>query len=84
MVTADRHAAPFSRIDAGYGIGVTVQVGPATSIKVEAQQNLLPIIETRGTIFLPFVWLLLESIEPVATKQAARSVRPAELAQGHA
>ena len=47
VVTEDREAASFSRIDAGYGIGVTVQVGPASSIKVEAQRNLLPIIETR-------------------------------------
>jgi len=46
VVSETRQAEPFSRIEAGYGIGVDVQVGPAPSIKVEAQQNLLPIIET--------------------------------------
>jgi len=32
----------------------------------------------------PNQFFCIESIEPVATKQAARSVGPAELAQGHA
>jgi hypothetical protein len=46
VVSQTRQVQPFSRIEAGYGIGVDVQIGPAASIKVEAQQNLLPIIET--------------------------------------
>ena len=29
-----------------HGIGVSIQIGPTASVEVQAQQNLLPIIET--------------------------------------
>ncbi len=58
-----------------FGLELAILVGVVIGIDV-------PYL--KATIFLPFVWLLLESIKPVATEQAARSVRPAELAEGRA
>ena len=47
VVTETRQAGSFSRIEADHGIAVSVKLAPTGSMEVEAQQNLLPIIETR-------------------------------------
>ena len=44
--TETRQAAPFSKIDVGYGINVTVGIGAAKPLEVRAQENILPIIVT--------------------------------------
>jgi len=44
--TETRQAAPFSKIDAGYGIHVAIGIGAAKPLEVRAQENILPIIET--------------------------------------
>lgn len=41
-----RQTETFTRIDVGYGIGLAVEIGPTTTVDVEAQQDLLPLIET--------------------------------------
>jgi hypothetical protein len=45
--TQQRDTAAFSKLDVGWGIGVTVTVGPAASLSVEAPANIQPIIATR-------------------------------------
>jgi hypothetical protein len=47
VVTETRTVPAFTRIDANFGIGVEVRVVPAEPIQVEAQEDLLPFIETR-------------------------------------
>jgi hypothetical protein len=42
----NRRADAFSRIEVSAGIGVTVRMGPARSLEVRAQENILPIIAT--------------------------------------
>jgi hypothetical protein len=42
--TETRQVAGFSRIDVGGGIGLTVRIGPAPSLEVRAQENILPLI----------------------------------------
>jgi hypothetical protein len=44
MKTETRQVAGFSRIDVGGGIGLTVRIGPAPSLEVRAQENILPLI----------------------------------------
>lgn len=46
MVTDARQAAAFTKVEVGDGIGVTVTVGPAQSVTISAQQNLLTVIAT--------------------------------------
>jgi hypothetical protein len=46
ITTESRHAAAFNKVDASYGIAVTISVGPAQPLEVHAQANILPIIET--------------------------------------
>jgi hypothetical protein len=46
VTTETRQAASFTKIDASYGINVTISVGPAKPLEVHAQANILPIIET--------------------------------------
>jgi hypothetical protein len=41
-----RAIQPFRKIEAGHGIGVTVRIGPAAAVEVQAQHELLPIIAT--------------------------------------
>jgi hypothetical protein len=41
-----RQIGAFTQVAAGAGIGVTVRIGPAEPLVVEAQENLLPIIST--------------------------------------
>jgi hypothetical protein len=41
-----RQVAAFTKVESGAGIGVTIRIGPAEPIVVEAQENLLPIITT--------------------------------------
>jgi hypothetical protein len=46
-ITAEtRQAEAFTRIEAGFGIAVTVTIGPAQPLEVHAQANILPIIAT--------------------------------------
>jgi hypothetical protein len=44
--TESRATEPFTSIEVSYGIGVTIQIGPAAPLEVSAQQNLLPIVVT--------------------------------------
>ena len=44
--TETRQAAPFSKIEVGFGIHITVGTGAAKPLEVRAQENILPIIET--------------------------------------
>jgi Putative auto-transporter adhesin, head GIN domain len=44
--TETRQASAFSKIDAGYGINVTVAIGAAKPLELRAQENVLPIIVT--------------------------------------
>jgi hypothetical protein len=44
ITTEARQVGSFAAIESGAGIGVAVQVGPAPSLEVHAQANLLPII----------------------------------------
>jgi Putative auto-transporter adhesin, head GIN domain len=41
-----RQLPAFTKVESGAGIGVTIRIGPAEPIVVEAQENLLPIITT--------------------------------------
>ena len=41
-----REIGAFTQVEASAGIGVTVRIGPAEPLVVEAQENLLPIIST--------------------------------------
>ena len=41
-----RPVGEFTSIDVSAGIGVTVRIGPAEPLVIEAQENLLPIIRT--------------------------------------
>ena len=41
-----RATQPFTKIEAGNGIGVSVRIGPAPAVEVRAQHSLLPIIAT--------------------------------------
>ena len=45
--TESRTTDAFSRVETGFGIGVTVTIGPAQSVEVHAQSNILPIISTK-------------------------------------
>jgi hypothetical protein len=50
-----RQVAAFTSVEAGAGIGVTIRIGPAEPVVVEAQENLLPIITTEvaaGTLHI--------------------------------
>lgn len=44
--TETRQAAPFSKIEAGFGIRITVGIGASKPLEVRAQENILPIIVT--------------------------------------
>jgi hypothetical protein len=44
--TETRQAAAFSKVDAGFGINVTVDIGAAKPLEVRAQETILPIIVT--------------------------------------
>jgi hypothetical protein len=44
--TETRQAPAFSKIDAGFGINITVGIGAAKPLEVRAQENILPIIVT--------------------------------------
>ena len=46
VTSETRQIGEFTSIDASAGIGVTVRIGPAEPLVVEAQENLLPIIRT--------------------------------------
>ena len=53
--TESRTTDAFSRVETGFGIGVTVTIGPAQSVEVHAQSNILPIISTKvegGTLHI--------------------------------
>jgi hypothetical protein len=41
-----RQVAPFTRIETGDGIELSVHIGPQLSVQVRAQENILPIIAT--------------------------------------
>jgi Putative auto-transporter adhesin, head GIN domain len=47
LETETRAVAAFSRVSAGGGVKVEVTIGPTQSVELEAQANLLPIIETQ-------------------------------------
>ena len=44
--TETRQVAAFSRIETSAGIGISVRIGPAGTLEVRAQENLLPVILT--------------------------------------
>ena len=46
VTSETRQVGEFTSIDASAGIGVTVRIGPAEPLVVEAQENLLPLIRT--------------------------------------
>jgi hypothetical protein len=46
LVTEPRDSRPFTNVEAGAGIHVVIHVGPAASVVVEAQEDLLPVIAT--------------------------------------
>lgn len=46
VVTETRDSRPFTTVEAGAGLHVVIQVGPPTSVTVEAQENLLSVIAT--------------------------------------
>lgn len=46
VVTESRPTQPFTKVVVSHGIGVSIQIGPAAPLQVQAQQSLLPIIET--------------------------------------
>jgi Putative auto-transporter adhesin, head GIN domain len=46
MTTESRQVSDFTRVDASGGINVAVRMGPAISVEVSAQPNILPIIAT--------------------------------------
>jgi hypothetical protein len=53
--TETRPVDAFTRVDTSYGIGVSVRIGPAQPLQVQAQENLLPIIVTEvsgGTLHI--------------------------------
>ena len=58
-----------------FGLEVAILIGTVIGIDV-------PFI--LATIFLPFVWLLLESVKPVESRQAGSALPRRELAEGHA
>lgn len=47
--TEDRTGANFRAVSVGAGINVVIAIGPATSVKLTAQPNLLPLIRTAVT-----------------------------------
>jgi hypothetical protein len=55
MTTETRTTEAFSRVDARFGIGVTVKIGPEHVVEVHAQSNILPIVSTEvegGTLHI--------------------------------
>ena len=46
ITSETRSVAAFTRVDVNNGIGVTVRIGPAASVEVSGQANILPIIAT--------------------------------------
>jgi hypothetical protein len=46
LKSESRQVAAFTKVEAGAGIGVTIRIGPAEPVVIEAQENLLPIITT--------------------------------------
>ena len=45
-VAESRTVATFQRVDAAFGIDVTIKTGPAQPIEVRAQSNILPMVTT--------------------------------------
>jgi|SRR5690242_15761703 hypothetical protein len=58
-----------------FGLELAILVGVLIGIDV-------PFI--KATIFLPFIWLLFESVKPAGPKRAESTFRRRELAEGHA
>jgi len=58
-----------------FGLELAILIGVVIGIDV-------PFI--RATIFLPFIWLLLESVKPAQSERARSTLRRRELAEGHA
>jgi hypothetical protein len=46
VVTESRSVEPFTRVDAGHGIALEIEVGPAQTVEVRAQSNIAPLITT--------------------------------------
>jgi hypothetical protein len=47
QTTEARSVGPFTMVDVNNGIRLTVHIGPAESVKVTAQQNIVPMIATQ-------------------------------------
>jgi hypothetical protein len=67
-----RQVAAFSRVETSAGIGISVQIGPAGTLDVRAQENLLPIILTdveNGTLRLRSAsnYTTTEKVEVIVT-----------------
>jgi hypothetical protein len=71
--------ATFSRIETSAGIGISVQIGPAGTLEVRAQENILPLILTEvvnGTLRLHSAksYATSEKVEVVVTTPSLAGV----------
>ena len=46
VITEDRQVEPFTTIETKNGIKLVLSIGPATSVQVSAQENLVPLVST--------------------------------------
>ena len=49
ITSETRQTDPFTRVESGTGIHVSVGIGEAKPVEVRAQANILPLIETKVT-----------------------------------